>query len=165
MSALWEIVEQEPRYPLPKMTLKYRDHLRGYARLALDEMVKLYRKSPNKPVAITARQFAKLCGVSRATAQRSINSLIDAGFIALVAKGTYERKRLPSRYRMTMFPCGSIEPTHDYIDDIRDWNRQDRRRGQARPKPTTRLTVFSVPLASAPALAEAVAGVLSSPSP
>jgi response regulator of citrate/malate metabolism len=83
MSDLWEVVEQEPRYPLPKTTVKYRDHLRGYARLALDEMVKLYRKSPNKPVAITARQFAKLCGVSRATAQRSINSLIDAGFIAL----------------------------------------------------------------------------------
>ena len=29
---------------------------------------------------------------------------------------------------MTMFPCGSIEPTHDYIDDIRDWNRQTNRR-------------------------------------
>jgi hypothetical protein len=78
MSALWEIVEQGPPYPLPKMTLKYRDHLRGYARLALDEMVKLFRKSPGKPVTVTSRQFAKLCGVSRATAARAINKLIEA---------------------------------------------------------------------------------------
>jgi hypothetical protein len=165
MTDLWsvETIEQGPRYQLPKAALKYREKLRGHEKLALDEMVKLFRKSPGKPVTVTSRQFAKLCGVSTATAARSINKLIDAGFIALIAKGTYEGKRLPSRYRLTMFECNGKEPTHDYIDDPLEWRRQrpNGRPSVEKPKPMTKLVVSNVPMDMAPALAEVVAEALS----
>jgi hypothetical protein len=135
--------------------------LRGHERIALDVLIQKYRNAPGAPVAFTVRQMALLCGVSRMKAQRAISTLADLGFIVLVAKGSYERKRLPSRYRLTMFPCGEIEPTHDYVDDDKEWRRQGRGpKADERPKPTTRLTVFNVPMERAPALAEAIGGVL-----
>jgi predicted transcriptional regulator len=152
----WEYQEPSPHYILSAPAARARERLKGPDRLALDEMVKLYRKAPNKPVAVTARQFALRCGVSRASAQRSILKLIEAGFLVLVSKGTYDAKRLPSRYRRTAFECNGRPATNDFIEDAKEWRRSGRRALSQVEKPTTKLVVSNVPLATAEAVLNAV---------
>ena len=72
------------------------------------------------------RQLADAGGMTRMAAARAIEVLADKGFIVVVDKGSYEAKRKPSRYRLTMFPCRGQEPTHDYIEDVKAWRRQRR---------------------------------------
>ena len=103
-------IEEVPavrRYPEPIECRKARAKLlKPAGSVALDEMVALYRKMGNeKPVAITPRQLARVRNMARMTAYRAIQELVDHGFVVVVSKGSYEDKRKPGRYRLTMFPC------------------------------------------------------------
>jgi predicted RNA binding protein YcfA (HicA-like mRNA interferase family) len=123
------------RYIEPKACIKARRNLKARDVVALDELIRLYRKAGNEtPVAITMGQLGKACNMAPMTARRALAALVEKGFIVVVSKGSYEDKRLPSRYRLTMFPCNGTEPTHNYIEDPKAWKRQRGGRKQALPK-------------------------------
>jgi hypothetical protein len=121
-------------------------------------MIERYRKAADeRPVAITSRQLAQSCSMSRATAARTILDLVDKGFLVVVSKGQYDDKRKPSRYRLTMFPCNGDDATHDYIEDPKAWRRQRRVRklGDEPKEPTV---TVKLPISR---LAEALAAEIS----
>jgi hypothetical protein len=128
MTAIYENAPAAVRYIEPKAcTAARRKLLDPFRQAALAEMIDRYKKAGDeKPVAITSRQIAQSCKMSRATAARAILDLVDKGFVVVVSKGQYDDKRKPSRYRLTMFPCNGDDATHDYIEDPKAWRRQRR---------------------------------------
>jgi hypothetical protein len=159
-----EMEPGSPRYPEPVSCRKARmKRLDPAQSIALDELMERYRKADNeKPVAITARQLATARNMSRMTAYRALEALISEGFVVVIAKGSYEAKRLPSRYRLTMFPCNGMEPTNDYVEDVKEWRRAGRRkpRKDAPLPPTVDLLVRNVPTSHLVDVQEAIEATL-----
>ena len=91
-------------------------------RVALQELIDIYRRrADEKPVAITIRQLADACRMTRMAACRAIAGLVEKGFIVIVEIGTYDVSASRSRYRLTFFPCNGVDATHDYIEDVGEW--------------------------------------------
>jgi predicted RNA binding protein YcfA (HicA-like mRNA interferase family) len=110
--------------------------------VALDELIDRYRRaSDEREVAVTVRQLAEAGGMTRMAASRALEVLANKGFIAVMNKGSYEAKRKPSRYRLTMFPYKGREPTHDYIEDVRAWRKQRRPKAFTPPPTSVKLQV------------------------
>jgi hypothetical protein len=124
-----------PRYATNKALEKASKLLNPNMKVALQELIDIYRRrADERPVAITMRQLASACQMTRMAACRAIAGLVAKGFIVVVeGVGTFGVKRKPSRYRLTCFPCNGNDATHDYIEDPAEWRRQ---RGRKRP-PTT----------------------------
>lgn len=109
-------------------------------------MIERHRKAANeRPVAITVRQIAEARNMSRMTASRAIAALVDKGFVVVIELGSYEGKRKPSRYRLTMFPCDGRDATHDYIEDVKEWRRQRGRRKPPTTLPPTVKVTWDIP--------------------
>ena len=83
--------------------------------------------------------------MSRMTASRAIAALVDKGFVVVIELGSYEGKRKPSRYRLTMFPCDGRDATHDYIEDVKEWRRQRGRRKPPTTLPPTVKVTWDIP--------------------
>ena len=157
-----EVEATAPRYVMPKACVRARRALDPYLAAALNELVERYQVAADeKPVAITVRQLAKARHMSRMAAHRALEALVEAGFIVVFGpKGSYSVKRKPTRYRLTMFPCNGNDPTHDYIEDEKEWRRQRGRRLPDAPLPTTVIMKIKVPLAQATAVTEAIEPIL-----
>jgi DNA-binding Lrp family transcriptional regulator len=155
-------LEPKQRYVEPKACLKARRRLGPGPTVALDELVRRYRKAANeRPVRITVRQLAEACNMSRMSASRAIKTLVDEGFVITVFKASYNDKKQPTSYRLTMFPCDGQDATHDYIEDVIQWRRQRGRRRPDAPLPKTVKVQFEVPTSQAADVVEAVEVLLS----
>jgi hypothetical protein len=158
-----EVKSHAPRYPLPKAFVKARKALDPNKGAAIDELIERYRKAADeKPVAITARQLAEARRMTRMGAYRALEALVTMGFIVVFGpKGSYDVKRKPTRYRLTMFPCNGDDATNDYITDVKEWKRQRGRRLPHAPLPATvSMRLEKVPLALAADIADAVKPIL-----
>ncbi len=112
------------RCALPAAFVGAREGLPRRERIAIDELIKMYRRAPGHTVAITVRQLGAECGVSHMSAARAIERLAKSGFIVVVAKGAYWEANKPSLYRLTMFACDGVAATHGYIACAKEWTRQ-----------------------------------------
>jgi hypothetical protein len=160
-----EITAPAPRYVLSKAFVKARRALDPNKGAAIDELIERYRKAADeKPVAITARQLAEARRMTRMGAYRALEALVAMGFIVVFGpKGSYDVKRKPTRYRLTMFPCNGDDATHDYIEDVKEWKRQRGRKLADGPLPATvSMRLDKVPLALAADIADAVKPILDS---
>jgi hypothetical protein len=127
----------------------------------LDELIERYRKAANeKKVAATVRQIAEACNMSRMSAARALKSIEDNGFVADVEPGNYDCKRLPSLYRLTMFPYRGQEATHDYIGDVKEWRRAGKKRRANAPLPKQWRVSFNVELDKVVDVREAIESAL-----
>jgi hypothetical protein len=145
------------RYATNKAFEKARKLLNPNMRVALQELIDLYRRrADEKPVAITIRQLADACQMTRMAACRAIAALVEKGFIVVVDVGTYDAKRKPSRYRLTFFPCNGNDATHDYIEDVGEWRRQRGRKQPPKTLPLTTKMIVEVPTSRITEVADAV---------
>jgi predicted RNA binding protein YcfA (HicA-like mRNA interferase family) len=120
-----DAVKPKARYNVPVACRKARKGLRPPERVALDELISRFsRMADDREVAITVRQLGEASGMTRMAASRALQVLENKGFIVVVKKGSYDAKRKPSLYRLTMFPCRGKAPTDDYIEDPKAWRRQ-----------------------------------------
>jgi hypothetical protein len=76
-----------------------------------------------KEVSVTVRQLAKSRNMSKSSVERAIDILVKDRAIVVVSVGAFEGKRKPSSYRLTAYPCRGKPPTHDYIENTREWRR------------------------------------------
>jgi hypothetical protein len=110
-------------------------------RTVLNEFIERYQRAADeKEVAATVRQLAASCAMSKSSVENAIKVLVNDGFIVIVAKGTYESKRKPSLYRLTMFPCRGRGPTNDFIEDVKEWRQSGRKPSSASMPKKLRLT-------------------------
>jgi hypothetical protein len=73
-----------PRYVANKAFEKARKLLNPNMRVALQELINIYRRrADEKPVAITARQLADACRMTRMAACRAIAALVEKGVIVV----------------------------------------------------------------------------------
>jgi hypothetical protein len=146
-----------PRYVTSKAFEKARRLLNPNMRCALQELMDEYRRrGDEKPVAITIRQLADACRMTRMAACRAIAGLVEKGFIVIVEVGTYDAKRKPSRYRLTFFPCNGRDATNDYIEDVGEWRRQRGRKQPPKTLPLTTKMIVEVPTSHITEVADAV---------
>jgi hypothetical protein len=145
------------RYVTNKAFEKARKQLNPNMRVALQELIDIYRRrADEKPVAITIRQLADACRMTRMAACRAIAALVEKGFIVVVEIGRYDAKRKPSRYRLTFFPCNGMDATHDYIEDVGEWRRQRGRKQAPKTLPLTTKLIVEVPTSRITEVADAV---------
>jgi len=142
-------------YRIPAVLTRYRKTVKPGPRTVLDEFIERFQRAADeKEVAATVRQLAASCAMSKSSVENAIKVLVNDGFLVVVSKGTYENKRKPSRYRLTMFPCRGRGPTNDFIDETKVWRRSGRKPSSVSMPKKIRMA-FDVSPEQAATLAEA----------
>jgi len=69
-------------------------------------IARLYNGTNNGSLAISNRMLADRIPYSRATAKRSVDELVEKGFIEIVTSGSFDCKlKLATEYRLTIYKC------------------------------------------------------------
>lgn len=153
---------KKPVYKVTDLLKRYTKTLKPGPRAVLNEFIERYQRAADeKEVAATVRQLAASCAMSKTSVERAIKTLVEQGFIVTFEKGTYEDKRKPSRYRLTMFPCRGRGPTNDFIEDVKEWRQAGRKLSSASMPKKIRMA-FDVSPEQAATLAEAYDRIIGS---
>lgn len=76
------------------------------ARVLYTEVARVYNGSNNGFLALSARDAAERCGVTKNTVTKPFRELIDKGFLELACAGAFSRKaRHAAEYRLTLERC------------------------------------------------------------
>ncbi len=85
------------------------------ARSVYLELARLFNGVNNGEIALSVRQAAHRCRISKNTAQRAIQELIDKGFIAIETPGGFCRKvRHATEYRLMEHKFQGKQATKDF---------------------------------------------------
>jgi hypothetical protein len=131
---------QEPKrvYKEPAVFTRYRLTKKPGPRVVIDELVSRFKKARDeKEVAVTVRQLAVSCKMSKSSVENAIKVLVADGAIVVESQGTFEGKRKPSCYRLTMYPCRGKPATFDFVEDVNEWRRAGRKRRPSEPQRVT----------------------------
>ena len=80
------------------------------------ELCKLYNGANNGAIALSNRDAAERCNISKNTAGKHLNSLCEIGFIKVRTPSTFARKnRLASEYELTEYSYFDRQPTKDFM--------------------------------------------------
>jgi hypothetical protein len=90
------------------------------ARCVFIEIARLYNGNNNGELGISCRRAGKLCNVSKNTADRAIQQLLDRGFLRRTRTAGFgwkagARQRLSPCYAITHLPVGDALPTKDFV--------------------------------------------------
>ena len=90
--------------------------LSGNAAKLLFQFTLLFNGTNNGEIYLSVRKAGEFCGISKGTAQRCINELIEKGFIKVNTKGSFDRKvKHATTYWLTMKANPGEQPTKEYM--------------------------------------------------
>jgi len=75
------------------------------ARAVLIEVQRLYDGKNNGSLALSVRLIAQRTNVSKDTASRAINELVNCGLLRLVKASSFSQKKTAAEYRLTHLMC------------------------------------------------------------
>jgi hypothetical protein len=102
------------RYVEPKKCKVAKRRLRGAQVHVLDFFIEQFCTTRDgMEVKTTSRQIAKALEKDKHTVVDAITALIREKFIVRTSTGTARRE--PSKFRLTMFECGGVAPSHSYV--------------------------------------------------
>lgn len=102
--------------------------LSAQARAVLIQIAKRYNGANNGTLAASVRDLARECRINKDTVKRTIEELIDAGFLELGQAGSFEyKKRHAAEYRLTWHSCDKTGQKGSRAWKVKDASQADLR--------------------------------------
>jgi hypothetical protein len=104
------------------------------ARAVYIELASRYNGSNNGEIALSVRDAARKCRISKATAGKAFHDLAEKGFITIVTGGSFGYKlRHATEYRLTDYKYRDEPPTKEFMSWQPDNLEPGPKSGQKRP--------------------------------
>ena len=108
--------------------------LKPPARAIYIELAARFNGSNNGQIALSVRDAAQRCHIAKDTAGRTLQELIEKGFIAIVTRGNFGYKlRHATEYRLTDYKYRDESPTKDFMSWRPENLEPGPKSGQKRP--------------------------------